>query len=400
MTATIHTTCRMCEGALKPVLDLGWTPLANALCVEPCTPNQYPLALVRCCECGHFQLPIQVDPAELFPPTYPYASGASESMRSHLEEVGMLLADKLKLGARVLEIGCNDGYLLDCMRDQGLVVMGVDPAASPDVIRRHSVICEPWGGEREMPVGEFDAVVGLNVFAHVDNLRRSIWHAVKVLNPGGVLMLEVGYFPAMVERNVFDTIYHEHLDYHTLGAMVPFLERVGLRVFDAELLEVQGGSVRVWAKRDDGHTGWIKSPELQRLMGKEKETLSCERLERWVVSVQDFGEKLGSELRTKRVLGYGCPAKSTTLLAASSLEVDAFIDDNPLKVGKRAPDGRTPILANTADLDERFTTDTTVVVFAWNMIEEVTRRIRSSPARCLREATIVVPFPTPHVVAS
>ena len=411
MTATITNACRLCDGKTHNVLDLGWTPLANALCDEP-TLNvpRYPLALARCDKCGHFQLPVRVDQKELFPPTYPYASGASASMRAHLDEVARLVAERVPAGGRVLEIGCNDGYLLGQLCNYGLGVVGVDPAASTGAVERYPIIREPWG-ERELPVGGVDAIVALNVFAHVADLGRSIDQCAEALKPGGFLMFEVGYFPAMVEQNVFDTIYHEHLDYHTLAALVPFFLRHDLEIYDAERIPVQGGSIRVWATLKDTFEPWNN---VRKLMNEESGTLRG-----WGNYLQTM-DRIQRHLRywdccdkPEAVIGYGCPAKATTLTSACGLHPHAYIDDNPLKAGKYAPDGLTPILANTEALDNfripddggreslRFAASEgrlTVLVFAWNMLDEILPKIRNSPAQCLREARVLVPFPEPHYV--
>lgn len=392
MTATVTTACRLCDGKTRNILDLGWSPLANALCDEP-TPNvpRYPLALARCDTCGHFQLPVRVDPTELFPATYPYASGASASMRRHLDEVATMVANKVPRNGRVLEIGCNDGYLLGQMSHLGLEVMGVDPAATDYAVQSYAVIREPWGG-RSLPVGEFDAIVALNVFAHVADLSRAIEQCAAVLKPDGLLMFEVGYFPAMVEQNVFDTIYHEHIDYHTLGALVPFMRRHGLELWHAERIAIQGGSVRCWCVK----TGREETRDLMALLGAEQR-LDLERY-REVVS-----QRRNSNRRAA-VFGYGCPAKAATLVASESVSVRAYIEDNPLKIGKWAPDGTSPIMANSCELDTwlyawlRSRDPITVIAFAWNMLDEILPKIRNSPARCLRDARVLVPFPEPHYV--
>jgi SAM-dependent methyltransferase len=391
MIATINTRCRLCDGPIEVKLELGWTPLANALHTEPQkSVPMYPLALAECLDCGHVQLPIQVDPAELFPPTYPYASGATASMRAHLDEVAALLAEELPRGARVLEVGSNDGYLLDQMAERGLSVVGVDPAASPESIRRHAVIAETWGKQLNcLAVSDFDAVLGLNVFAHMQDLKGAVYQASRALKPGGLLMIEVGYFCSMVQQHVFDTIYHEHLDYHTLRALVPFLERFGFKVYDAQLIPTQGGSIRVWAQLGDYHRP--DSPRIAAISWNEGSIL------------HDWPKEIRPPNRVMCVpfpplVGYGCPAKATTLTRALGMTVDAYIDDNPLKAGKYAPDGKTPIVAHTEELDARFSDGCSVVLFAWNMESEVMPKIRSSPAKCIREASVLVPFPEPHWV--
>jgi hypothetical protein len=204
--------------------------------------------------------------------------------------------------------------------------------------------------------------------------------------------MEVGYFRAMVEQNVFDTIYHEHLDYHTLGALVPFLERCGMWAFDAERIPIQGGSIRVLATPGRGET---RHERLLGLLESENEMSAVH----YYAAVLKNMEKL-RDMADSFFVGYGCPAKATTLTSSCASTIRAYIDDNPMKAGKVAPDGVTPIWSNTVELDRWIgnSRTLTVLVFAWNMLDEIVPKIRNSPARCLREARILIPFPEPHYI--
>lgn len=391
MSARIITECRLCGCKLESVLQLGWTPLANALMSEPGVPDKYPLSLARCLDgCGHFQLPVLVNPDVLWGELYPYASGASQSMRDHLDEVAGLICSIAPCG-RVLEIGCNDGYLLGAMQERGLSCIGIDPSSPDEAVARYPIIRERAELVDPDAIGEVDCCVALNVLAHIELLAETLDVVHSVLRVGGILVFEVGYFCSMLEQGVFDTIYHEHLDYHTLGSLIPLLNEHGLCVYHAERIASQGGSIRVYASKGEKSV----SQGLVSLLQCEEETLS--RVDRYVGNVLDQFVRVAHDLEGVAYVGYGCPAKATTLTSVCSLRPLAYIEDNPRKVGLWAPSGDAPIVANSAELDDGTPFDA-VVVFAWNMSEEVLQRIRTSPSKMLRAARVYIPCPVPHWV--
>ncbi len=383
----IRKTCRLCDGTrLTEVLRLPDTPLANEYPREP-SPNQqrFPLFLVACHDCGHVQLPVVVRPDRLFPADYPYRSGTNPVFRQHLSELAEDVR-RLGKGGPVLDIGCNDGTFVKMLGDQAL---GIDPCApeGPQFTRGF------WSSKEAREVrGALSVITALNVFAHVDDLNDFAAGVATALEPDGMFIFEVGYLPDVIERGLFDVIYHEHLSYHHLSPLVGFFKRHGMELVDAERIESQGGSVRGYVRNCGGHQA--RSARLDALLEGEVgptvvpvparvEVLSrcIQRTKQQIIEV--FRQKRGGQ----KLAGYGAPAKLTTLLAACGLQAGNFeyvADDNPNKVGRYVPGTGVPIVS-TSELETN--PPDTVVIFSWNFASEIMSRYPDAPWRW------VVPLP-------
>ena len=350
-----RATCRLCDAQLpeERVLDLGSTPLANALLnINPVPAYDeftYPLFLKQCSVCGHCQLPVVVDPKLLFPADYPYASSTGEAMRKHLDDFARDVPRPNDQS--VLEIGSNDGYLLRQFDKHGMRPVGVDPAfgLAREALKHHVVTLpyffdETTAAAINHSLGMFDLVVALNVFAHSDNLH-GIAEGLGLLEHDGMFVFEVGYLPDVVRTNNFGTVYGEHLSYHTLAPLVGFFERHGLVLFDAHRVDTQGGSVRCFV-------GWkdmfYKRERLSELIAAE----SSLDLSGWQARVNEAAGMLRTRLQAlrlcgKRIAAYGCSAKSTTLLHVAGIgreTIDFICDDAPTKQGKFSPGKHIPIV--------------------------------------------------------
>lgn len=409
---TERTTCRLCDSSnLSPVLDLGETPLANELglreqrgtcrkcggpvglrqtyydgtdsliCVtcglrygaehEPPLPTQpqelFPLVVNRCGNCEHHQLSIAVKPERLWGPSYPYQSGTSPVFRRHLEALADEVA-ALKPGGRVLEIASNDGTLVKMLGERGVVAMGVDPSGPDDDARMlWSLTWPPPSRDWYGSIG-FDCIIALNVFAHVDDLHSFTAAVKEALAPDGVFIVEVGYLDSVVANGHFDTIYHEHMSYHSLNPLVRFFARHGLYAHNVKGSKSQGGSIRLYLMHERlpfGSVGNEHEPDISRL-----EALATARAAALLVA---FGKL---QKRGEKVAIYGCPAKLTTLLYATGLQsfpFDCVGDDNPRKVGRTTPGNHIPIVSVTEMLERR---PDTIVVAAWNFFDDIRDKLR------------------------
>jgi len=385
----IRATCRLCSAQLpeERILDLGETALANELKstrAESLAQDKFPLYLVQCKACGHVQLPVVVDPERLFPADYPYESGTTETFRDHLWHQAQWLDDLLPRNARVLEIGSNDGTLLGYLKKLGHLVVGVDPAEGVAVKAREAGVPTEiehfsFGVACRLAAtyGPFDLVVANNVFAHVDELSSFTEGVAHVLKPGGSFVFEVGYFPRVCERGLLGTVYHEHLSYHSLSSLDPFLKARGFDFMQIHEIDSQGGSIRCLArKRGPELTGEEALRHAAVMAGRSFpepfDPLALDDHRRDLVA--KTCAVLDLLLAGKRVCGYGAPAKLTSLLAATGLgadELECVFDDNPRKVGKFTPGSGIPIVAS-AEIAER--KPDVLVLFSGNFEAEIRRK--------------------------
>ena len=357
---TARTRCRLCDShKLDVSLDLGETPLANELGGT----ETFPLVVLRCEDCEHHQLSIAVSPARLWGPSYPYQSGTSPVMRQHLR----LLADEiaeLAPGGNVLELASNDGTLVKLLRARGIrSAMGMDPSGPDD--EENGLFQMSW--PEPYPRADEDVIVALNVFAHVDDLHGFTAAIKKSLKPNGVFIFEVGYVRDVVERGLFDVIYHEHMSYHSLHPLRVFFDHHGLRLTKFVRNDSQGGSIRCYVRHHDG-TPLTVDPEPVLDMSKMRETIDVRSAALQSIITSTRGT----------FAGYGAPAKLTTMMYATGLreycDLQCVFDDNPLKVGRTTPGAHVPIVSS-AELLERAPDN--LVLFSWNFADAITARLRA-----------------------
>ena len=248
-----RSDCRLCGStALECVLNLTPTPPANALVpVEEKGKAQvaYPLDVYWCADCGHVQLLDIVDPSVLFT-RYVYVSSTSPVMVNYLREQCNAIVRRLQLkpGDFVVEIGSNDGTLLRFFKEMGIRVLGVDPAANiiPDKSEIETItefFCAETGKRISEQYGAANAVCAYNVCAHIDDLRGVIDGVRKLLAPRGQFVFEVGYLLDVYRKTLFDTIYHEHVDFHHVEPLKRFFLENGLKLLHVEQSDIQGGAL-------------------------------------------------------------------------------------------------------------------------------------------------------------
>src|SRR5207302_8938983 len=226
-----HTRCRICRTPLpEPFLDLGEMPLANSFLSGPeefSSEASYPLAVAGCASCGLVQLNYVV-PAEQLYRDYIYVSSTSEGVRRHAERLGDTLVAQYGWTSRdlIVEVASNDGTVLQAFRQRGVRVLGVEPARNIAFIDNAAgipTIAEFFNRDSAQVVlrehGRAAAVLGRHVFAHVDDGHDFVEAVKYCLADEGVFLVEVPYLGDFVEKLEFDTIYHEHLSYVSLGAM-------------------------------------------------------------------------------------------------------------------------------------------------------------------------------------
>ena len=323
--------CRLCRSQdLKDVLHLSSTPLANDF-VDSARLNEkqpiFPLKLSFCNNCYHTQLKDVVDPTLLYE-NYIYVSGTSNTFVRHFEEYANYAIQEFDLDneAFVVDIGSNDGTLLKSFQEHGLTVLGVDPAKniSEDANKNgiptlNRFFDNEVSNQIQFQYGKADLVVANNVFAHIDDLDEATIAIEDLLMEEGVFIFEVSYLKDVVSKNLFDTIYHEHLAYHCIEPLVSFFAAHDMQLIAAKRTSPHGGSVRGIVQLAGGPHK-IK-PSICSLIELES-SMKLNKAD----TLRAFGSKIGRikheltsylqnlKAQGKKVAGFGAPAKATTLM--------------------------------------------------------------------------------------
>jgi len=383
----IHN-CRLCNSrSLEHSFALPETPLANdfrPMQEQKLKYDRYPLELLRCTTCSHVQLRHVVDPVSLFS-NYAYVSGTSTTFVNHFKNYATWIQKDLRLDptSKILEIGSNDGTLLKFLKTFGYQCIGIDPAGNivndidTDDIE---LICSFFDRSIAVSIkekyGELDLIVANNVFAHIWKLRDAISEASELLRADGYLVFEVSYLLDVIEKCLFDTIYHEHLDYHSLTALTPFLESLGLTVIDAIRVDTHGGSIRIVAQKNK--TTSSTSTRVIDLLNAERAIgigtgQGLKNLNQRIGVLASRGKSLLNNLRASnaRIVGFGAPAKMTTLVYTFGIThgiFDYIVDDSALKQYKLAPGGHSPIYPSNFLYEER---PDYIFILAWNFASAI-----------------------------
>lgn len=383
--------CRYCDTPLEePYLEFGTMPLANNLPrAEDLKTKEFacPLSLVFCQKCGLVQLS-HVVPPELMFSHYLYVSSTTKTFQDHFAEYARDARRRVNgQNPLAVDIGSNDGLLLECYKREGMRICGVDPAKNlaEEANKKGLTTINDFFNEKAVDKilkdqGPASLVSGNNVFAHIDDIQSVLKNVNKLLAPDGIFVIEFPYLGTMLDELLFDMTYHEHLSYIGVTALKFVAERFGFQIFDIRAVSSHGGSLRVFMqKRNGGHQVMPVVEHFLEHEVKEKhlDLATHELFAKRVLKVrQDFVtliKKMKAEGKT--ISGYGAPAKASTLCnfyGLSPKHLDYVVDDNPLKQNRFIPGAHIPIVTS-AHLNAHPTD--VVVIFAWNFAEEIIRKI-------------------------
>jgi SAM-dependent methyltransferase len=385
--------CRFCGAALeRTFIDLGMSPLCETY-PSAADLNRgevyYPLHAFVCSQCFLVQLE-QYESQENIFSDYSYFSSYSDSWLEHCENYCDKMMNRLGLSERslVVEVASNDGYLLQYFVQRNISVLGIEPAANVAKVAIEKGVptrVRFFGAQvaRELAAEGHcaDLVIGNNVLAQAPNLNDFVEGLKILLKPEGVLTLEFPHLLRLMERNEFDTIYHEHFSYFSMLSAVHILKAHGLKVVDVEELTTHGGSLRVYACRTEDQTHDIEQNVSNVIAGEKRTGLaSLEGYERFARRVRETKLTLVDFLITaarqgKSVVGYGAPGKSATLLHYCGIGKDLIeytVDRNPHKQGRFLPGTHIPIY-HPAHLCE--TKPDYVVILPWNLKDEIMQQL-------------------------
>jgi SAM-dependent methyltransferase len=399
--------CRHCSAPLSlTFVDLGFAPPSNAyLTTEQLSaPEMYfPLHIMVCTRCWLAQTRDFALPDELFSSNYAYFSSTSRSWLAHAADYAGKITERLGLngGSLVIEIASNDGYLLKNFVAAGIPCLGIEPTNSTAEAAENlgiPVIREFFGDALAQGLArngqQADLIVGNNVYAHVPDINDFTRGIASCLKPGGTVTLEFPHLMRLIEHNQFDTIYHEHFSYLSLGAVSRIFAGAGLRIWDVEELPTHGGSLRIYGchatsqVEATSRVGDVLRREREAGLEDEQTYRGFQQI---VNRVKDdvISFLIASKQSGVRVAAYGAAAKGNTLLNYAGVKPDLLpfvCDAAASKQGKFMPGSHIPILAPEAIERER---PEIIMILPWNIESEVRAQLSFVSAWGGRFATAI-----------
>lgn len=403
----------LCCGSdeMRLVLDLGVQPPANSYTRTASEKvKEYPLGLNVCGRCWHAQLNFCVDRQEIFD-RYAYVSGTSNTLNRFFKWFANSLAARLPSGARVLELAANDGSLIKEMQAAGIDCVGVDPARN--IVEKAKaeglpIVCGYWPSVADEVPGQFDAIVCMNVVAHVDDPKAFVGACRDKLKPGGAVLIQPSQV-RMFGNHEFDTCYHEHISFFNTRSMGVLAESVGLKLVATALVKIHGDSPIYMLCKPD-------APAEASLLNafREGDLAIAEDLPTYEAQIRLFDwatydafrahakvvmQNLAEEVAHRREQGFeivfvGAAAKAMTVINAGGIRPDRFLDESPLKIGLYAPGIGT--LIEGLDSCRHLTRPAFFVITAWNFRHELVSKLRAVGTP--KGSVFYTYFPTPEVL--
>ena len=386
--------CRFCKNTLThEFVDLGFSPPSNAY-LKASNLNEpetfFPLRIMVCEKCFLVQIDEFAKHDDIFNSEYAYFSSYSTSWLAHAKAYTQMMIARFGFNhtSQVVEIASNDGYLLQYFKELGVQVLGIEPTANTAAVAKEKGI--------ESVIDFFsvrlantlsskgitaDLLLGNNVLAHVPDINDFIGGVKILLNKAGVVTFEFPHLFQLIDKNQFDTIYHEHFSYLSLIAVKQAFEHHGLELFDVEEVPTHGGSLRIFAKHTEDKSKGI-SINVKSVLDKEIKAGMTDIA--FYQSFQEKAEKVKNDFTLfliqaknegKKVASYGAAAKGNTLLNFAGTKRDLLqfvVDASPHKQNKFLPGVHIPVFS-----EEKIKTEKPdyIVILPWNLRDEISSQL-------------------------
>ena len=392
------SNCRLCTGNFfEKTLKLKSTPPANELYPTKDSAKKaekFPLEVVMCQKCRHVQLKHIVSPKRLFD-EYIYKSGTSKFFNEHFDNLASKIASEFPVNNYVLEVGSNDGVLLTSLNKRGIKSIGIEPSEylAKECINRNLNVYNSYLDETTVVKitqshGKASIVLGNNVFAHIEDMKGAFKNVFEILEDFGIFIFEVAHFKYILTDGLFDTIYHEHMSYHTATALESFATASGFKIFRIEEISSHGGSLRFYLSKNHDK---LKEPSVE-LIKNDELKLGLNQVEALSLIEDKIKETKESAARMIKdiglgdntvFVGYGAPAKVVTFLAQMELEeinLIGVIEDNVEKQNRFLPGSGFAIksleeMKKLISVNESNEVFLNFLIFPWNLKKEIVEKL-------------------------
>ena len=398
--------CRLCDSYnLLIFFNLNSTPLANKFVKEIIYQEKIPLDICICDNCKHIQL-LQIIDANIQYKDYIYISSTSQTMIKHLQYNVLKFVTELNIqyNDNILEIGANDGVCIKHLLDNKYKnIIGVDPADNINNMHNLPIILSFFGSHLieylNNIYGKFKLIYAFHCCAHIENIKDVFYTIENILNDTGVFIMEVGYFYEVYKNKLFDTIYHEHIDYHTCTVLNKFGKLYNLTLYKINENNIQGGSIQFYFSKNKNI-----EIDISVLNAYEKEKniklFDYNNLLLWKDNILKIGYDINIILKSfknnnKKIIGYGAPAKLTTFMYQYEIDknlISYIIEDNIYKQNLYTPGNHIPIKSfdymNNDNIDY-------IIIFSWNFADEIIYKLSHLRTKGVR---IIIPFPEIKII--
>ena len=405
--------CVLCGSSrLKRVLNFDKTPLANSYITSTKVKEKfYPLSCILCNDCKHLQLQHLVNPSIMFE-DYMYVSGTSPVLKKHFENYFKRIKKIITLNKNtdnILDIACNDGTFLEFFKkDKFKKVIGIEPAKNLkhlNKIKKIDINTAFFNYKNSFKFKkkykEFKIITANNVFAHVPDLRDFALGVKNILSNKGLFIFEVSYLVDVLKKLTFDTIYHEHMSYHSLKPLIKFFHSINLEVIDFDLVEAQGGSIRIFVSHKGAYKvkknkimKQIKIEKNQGLFTRQKYLNFDKRIKNQKEKIKKLINK--NLYKRKLIVGYGAPAKVTTFCHVFNIgnkDIKYIVDDNDLKQNKFTPGKNIKIINFNRLKNINFDF---IIILAWNFAKPIAKKLKENFKN--KRFKIIIPFPKLKII--
>jgi len=405
------TRCQICGGdRLRSLLFLAYVAPVNTMAKVGTRAEEqptFPLEWLRCEDCSLVQIGCEVRPDVLFPPSYPYRSGTTRILRDNFAELCREASPMIGLGPQdlVVDIGSNDGTLLSNFHLAGHKVLGIEPSGAGDVANEKGI--RTWiaffgretAKKARAEIGVARLVTAANVFAHMGDVHGVVDGILELLASDGVFVSENHYLGDLVRTLQYDTIYHEHLRYYSVGSLRQLFDRHGMEIFHVRRIPTHGGSVRVYSARkgqrpiEPSVAAFLEEERAQGLMDG---SAFADFRRRVMQSKLDLHALLQPIKQAGgRVYGIGAPSRASTLINYVGLDdmlLDCVVEvPGSDKLNKYIPSTRVPVLEEA----KLFADQPDYALFlSWHIGEELAPKLREKGFK----GKFIVPLPQPRIL--